>query len=60
MICMQFVVPVTVKEIPKLVNYQIFKSLLAIQLYENCVAVVHVNVCWFSNSTTTNYWTEST
>lgn len=47
MICMQFVVPITVKEIPKLVNSQIFKSLLAIQLYENCVAVVHVNVCWF-------------
>lgn len=47
MICMQFVVPITVKEIPKLVSSQNFKSLLAIQLYKNCVAMVHVNVCWF-------------
>ena len=47
MICMQFVVPITVKEIPKLVSNQNFKSLLAIQLYKNCVAMVQVNVCWF-------------
>lgn len=44
---MQFVVPITVKEIPKLVSSQNFKLLLVIQLYKNCVAMVHVNVCWF-------------
>lgn len=44
---MQFVVPITVKEIPKLVNSQTFTSLLEIQLYKNCVAIVHINVCWF-------------
>lgn len=46
---MQFVVPITVKEIPKLVSSQNFKSLLVIQLYKNCVAMVHVNVCWFNS-----------
>lgn len=44
---MQFVVPITVTEIPTLVISQIFKSLLAILLDNNCVAMVHVNVCWF-------------
>lgn len=44
---MQFVLPITIKDIPKLVNSHIFKSLRAIQLYKNCVVMVHVNVCWF-------------